>query len=169
MEQPMRSPRFKPFKITWNNSFFSFSPPFRVFFKSKSSPRPPVKSSIASMVWPPFRASYEPCSLEKHTTHVVNSRAQIWHNCLMSHFRPFSCVFAQACELKINNIILKCCPELSIHVFHWFAVYLRWQPTNHNTTFFRQKNLSLLVMESIAFNNTELRSSELNEVHLHSS
>ena len=51
MEQPIRSPRLRPFWITFLNSSNSFESRFsRIFFMSKSSPKPPVKSSMASTV-----------------------------------------------------------------------------------------------------------------------
>ena len=58
MEQPMRLERFTFFFI------LSYSPS-GVLVRSKLSVTPPVKSSRASDVFPPFRASYPPYSLQR--------------------------------------------------------------------------------------------------------
>lgn len=56
MEQPINDPSSNVVNINCNK--FGGAA-----FKSKNSVRPPVKSSSASEVVPPFNASYEPCNL----------------------------------------------------------------------------------------------------------
>ena len=57
MEHPMRAPLFRAFVMMINIRFGIPS------VKSYTSVTPPVKSSIASEEFPPFRASYEPNNL----------------------------------------------------------------------------------------------------------
>ena len=58
MEHAINDPIERAFCISLNRFSGVFKP------NSMDSPKPPVKSSIASMVWPPLRASYEPFNLK---------------------------------------------------------------------------------------------------------